>query len=338
MQIDASNLSSQIIHAHMNATPLSLNEIVKSFSDKIGFYDRENRPIASSIKTPIDFSKTLYRDREKMTFVAHNTFGHLGVESIVIQKEGISHYIDSLELKIIIGLLVIYLLLSIIGYFLAKLFIKPIQMKRLQLDNFIKDSTHELNTPITALMLSINAPKLESPKNLERIKLSATRISEIYRDLTYLMLDKEGEETPLTPLFLNQILKEELTYLTLLAEKKKIDIELSEESEIYFKIDKESFIRLIHNLVSNAIKYNTINGYIKITIRGNHLIIEDSGIGISEKYHAEIYNRFYRATEQVGGFGLGLNIVHKVCQAYHISIEFESQLNRGTTFILEFNQ
>jgi len=338
MQIEADNLSAQIIHAHMNATPLSLNNIVRNFSDKIGFYDKENHPIASNIENSIDFSKIFYRDKDKMRLVAQSTFGHLRVESIVIQKEDIAKYINNLKLKITIGLLVIYLLLSIIGYFLARLFIKPIQMKRLQLDNFIKDSTHELNTPITALMLSINAPKLESPKNLERIKLSATRISEIYKDLTYLMLDKEREEIPLSPLFLNQILKKELIYLTLLAEKKRIDIKLNEENEIYFKIDKESFIRLIHNLVSNAIKYNTVNGYIKITIKKNHLIIRDSGIGISEKYHAEIYDRFYRATEQVGGFGLGLNIVHKVCQAYHISIDFESQLNRGTTFILTFNQ
>jgi two-component system OmpR family sensor kinase len=208
-------------------------------------------------------------------------------------------------------------------------------MKRIQLDNFIKDSTHELNTPITALMLSVNSPKLESPKNLERIKLSATRVSEIHKDLTYLMLDNP-QEIVVEELSLNTILKEELTYLSLLAEKKKIEIELHDIDEISFKIDKESFVRLVHNLVNNAIKYNKMNGSIDIYIEAGKIIIKDTGIGIPKVDQKAIYERFYRATNQVGGFGLGLNIVHKVCETYGIDISFESTVKVGTTFVLIF--
>jgi two-component system OmpR family sensor kinase len=137
-------------------------------------------------------------------------------------------------------------------------------------------------------------------------------------------------------LLLNKVLKEELTYLSLLAEKKKITIKLHEENEIYFKIDKESFVRLIHNLINNAIKYNTMNGSIEITIVDDLLLIKDTGIGIPKKSQTAIYERFYRATDQVGGFGLGLNIVHKVCEAFGIEIEFESVVDEGTTFCLKF--
>jgi two-component system OmpR family sensor kinase len=270
-----------------------------------------------------------------MILVDNSTFGHLGVKSIVIEKDGVASYIRSLEQEILLYLFFIYIFLTIVGYFLAKLFIKPIQQKRIQLDNFIKDSTHELNTPITALMLSVNAPKLESPKNLERIKLSATRVSEIHKDLTYLMLDNL-KEIVVEELCLNEILKEELMYLSLLAEKKKIVIQLEDNGEIDFKIDKESFVRLIHNLINNAIKYNKMNGRIKITIEERKIVIKDSGIGIPKKDQSAIYERFYRASEQVGGFGLGLNIVHKVCEAYEIGIEFESKVEVGTTFILSF--
>ncbi|HIP41075.1 MAG TPA: HAMP domain-containing histidine kinase [Campylobacterales bacterium] len=337
MQMDASRLSSKIIYAHMSKSKFSLDWVVNNYHDKIGFYDADNEAIISNIKEPIEFSKQLYQKGEKMILVDKSTFGHLGVQSIVIEKNGVASFINNLQEKILLSLLLIYLLLAVVGYFLAKLFIKPIQTKRIQLDNFIKDSTHELNTPITALLLSIDSPMLQSPKNLERIRLSAKRIATIHQDLSYLMLDTQTiEPKEQKVLLLNSIIKEELIYLTLLAEKKKITLSVEYQSEIYFKIDKESFVRLIHNLITNAIKYNHINGTIKIIVNNNTITIQDSGIGIPKEHQAEIYERFYRATNQVGGFGLGLNIVHKVCTAYDIGIDFKSKVNEGTTFTLSF--
>ena len=337
MQMSASRLSSKIIHAHMMNRDFSLKEVVENYQDKIGFYDKKNRLIVSSITEEIDFSKKLYQKSNKMILVDKSTFGHLDVESIVIEKNGIESFMKALEVKIIISLLLIYFFLGVIGYFLAKLFIKPIQLKRIQLDNFIKDSTHELNTPITALMLSVNSPMLQSPKNLERIRLSATRVSAIHKDLTYLMLDtQKSTSEDIELLLLNEIIKEELIYLSLLAEKKKIEMSVICEDQIYFKIDKESFVRLFHNLISNAIKYNTVGGKIELILKEKTITIKDTGIGIPKEHQKGIYERFYRATHQVGGFGLGLNIVHKVCKEYGIDITFKSRVDEGTTFWLKF--
>ena len=338
MQIEASRLSSKIIHAHMTGSNFSLAWVVNNFSDKIGFYNDKNEAIVSNIEESIDFSKQLYQKGNRLILVDKSSFGHLGVHSIVIEKDGVATFVKNLQFKILLALFFIYIFLAIVGYFLAKLFIKPIQQKRIQLDNFIKDSTHELNTPITALMLSVNAPKVESPKNLERIRLSAARLSAIHKDLSYLMLDAETVKPKVEEkLFLNDIMKEELTYLSLLAEKKKIKLSVEYRDKIYFKIDKESFVRLIHNLISNAIKYNTVGGSIEITLEKNSITIKDTGIGIPKEHQKEIYERFYRATNQVGGFGLGLNIVHKVCEAYGIEIALTSKVNEGSTFVLSFS-
>jgi two-component system OmpR family sensor kinase len=337
MQIEASRLSSKIIHAHMSKGRFSLAWVVENFPDKIGFYDESNRSLTSSILLPVKFNKSFYQEGNRMILVDRSTFGHLGVNTIVIEKHGIADFIQNLQLKIALFLLFTYLFLAIIGYFLAKLFIKPIQMKRLQLDNFIKDSTHELNTPLSALMLSINAPMLQSPKNLERIKLSAKRISTIHKDLIYLMLERETETPKVEQeLLLNEVIEEELIYLTLLAEKKNIAISVDYRDKIYYKIDKESFVRVIHNLISNAIKYNTVGGSIYITLEKKSITIKDTGIGIPKEHQAEIYERFYRATNQVGGFGLGLNIVHMVCEAYGIEISLTSKVNEGSSFVLSF--
>jgi two-component system OmpR family sensor kinase len=336
LEMSASKLSSKIIYAHMSREAFSLEDELKVHRDKIGFYDKNNSAIVTAIREHIDFSKHTYQKDNKMILVDKSTFGHLGVESIVIERDGVEDFVAKLEKNIILMLLLIYFFLSIIGYFLAKLFLKPIQLKRIQLDNFIKDSTHELNTPISALILSVNSPRLTSPKNLERIRLSASRVSAIHKDLTYLMLDKHKQSTVSKELLLNDIVKEELTYLILLAEKKKIELEVQYLDKIYFKIDKESFVRLIHNLISNAIKYNTIGGKIEIVLKEQEIRIKDTGIGIAKEHQKGIYERFYRATNQVGGFGLGLNIVYKVCQEYKIKIDFESEVNEGTAFWLRF--
>jgi len=337
LEMSASKLSSKIIHAHMMKKEFSFKDIVAKYPDKIGFYDKENRVIISSIDEPIDFSQQLYQSENRMILVDRSTFGHLGVESIVIEKMGIENFVKRLQYKILLGLFLIYLFLALVGFFLAKLFLKPIQLKRIQLDNFIKDSTHELNTPITALMLSVQSPRVDSPKNLERIRLSALRVSAIHKDLTYLLLENHKTISIVNKLLLNDIVKEELTYLILLAEKKKIDLKVSYKEKIYFKIDKESFVRLIHNLISNAIKYNTIGGAIEIVLDKNMITISDTGIGIAKEHQKGIYERFYRATHQVGGFGLGLNIVYKVCKEYGIDIQFESEVEKGTTFWLKFD-
>ena len=273
LEVRAGKLSSKIIYAHMMKKEFSLDAVVAKDKNKIGFYDKNNAVISSSISNNIDFSKHIYQNKNSMILVDKSTFGHLGVESIVLEQEGIESFVTGLQYKILFSLLLIYLFLAIIGYFLAKLFIKPIQLKRIQLDNFIKDSTHELNTPITALILSVNSPMVSSPKNLERIRLSASRVSAIHKDLTYLMLDNETSSSlVIEELLLNDIVKEELSYLTLLAEKKKIEMQVEYRDEIYFKIEKESFVRLIHNLISNAIKYNTIGGKIEIVLKEKAII------------------------------------------------------------------
>ncbi len=337
MEMDASRLASQIITAHMSGSKLSLNEVVDKSTNKVGFYNSKHEPIASNIESKIDFSKEIYEDGNRMFLINKSTLGHLGVYTIVIERDGIGNFVTNLQKKIILSLFLIYIILAIVGYFLAKLFIKPIQMKRIQLDNFIKDSTHELNTPITALMLSIESPRLVTPKNIERIKLSANRISEIHKDLSYLMLESKTNRAKIVKdLYLNEVIKEELRYLSLLAEKRRVKLTVNYIDDIYFKIDRESFIRLIHNLISNSIKYNTINGYIYITLEKNSITIKDTGIGIHKEHQSEIYKRFYRATNKVGGFGLGLNIVYNVCRDYGIKIDFKSEVDIGTTFILTF--
>jgi len=335
MQMKASSMSSKIIHAHMGGKALSLEKLSKESPFDIGFYDKNKKPIVDISDNKIDFQKVFYENQKQLILVDKSAFGHLGVVYTVIKEHTFFQKIAEIKNRIIISLLVVYLLIFVIGYFLAKLFIKPIQMKRVELNNFIKDSTHELNTPISALLMSLKPQEQMDKKSYDRIKISAKRISDIYKDLTYLFLENTQPEIK-TPLSINNTIKEQVEHLTPLADKKRITIEQTYEDEILFNIEKENLIRLITNLLSNAIKYNTLDVKIEIKIKERTLMIKDNGIGIDKKHKNHVCKRFYRATTESGGFGLGLNIVYKICQTYDIKLELESKKGKGTIFWLTF--
>jgi two-component system OmpR family sensor kinase len=79
-----------------------------------------------------------------------------------------------------------------------------------------------------------------------------------------------------------------------------------------------------------------MKGSIFIELKNNTLTIKDTGIGIEEKKINDIFNRYFRATTQSGGFGIGLNIVKNITTQYNIDIQVDSKVNEGTTFILKF--
>lgn len=335
MQNTVSKISSKIIFSHMSDTPFDRSKILDTDEYKISFYNKKKEKIFGNLETKIDFSKEIIQDDKKhFILIDKSTLGHLDVYYIAIEENVYFDEIEELKLNITFFFLFLYSLVSLIGIYLAKLFLKPIKEEREKLNNFIRDTSHELNTPITAILMSTEKTQL-SEKQIQRIRLSAKRVSEIYKDLTYIFLEKNDEKRICETLSLDVFILEQLEYLEPLALKKKIKINSSLEKFEYV-INKDDLIRVINNLISNAIKYNKINGQIDISLRNRVLKISDTGIGIEEEKLKDIYKRYYRATKEQGGFGLGLNIVSHICSNYNIKIDVESEKNKGTTFYLSF--
>lgn len=334
MQNIISKASNEVIVSHMMQQKFDKEKYLNSNEYKISFYDENKNFLFGSLKENIDFSSKFIFNDNYLLLVDNSTVGHLGVEYIVLKDSSLMKKIEELKFSIITIFLFSYLFISIVGIYLAKLFLKPIKEERIKLNNFIKDTTHELNTPISAIIMSIQNENL-SAKQIERIRLSANRISEIYKDLTFIFLENKQKTTLLEELDLSIIIKEQIDSFEPLYLKKKLEVVYELEPTI-FKINKDDFIRLFNNLFSNAIKYNKMNGKIKIVLKNRVLIVKDSGIGINKEKLKDIYKRYYRATNQSGGFGLGLNIVNMICKTYDVKIEVDSLENKGTTFTLKF--
>ncbi len=331
-------ISTRIITSAMKNKSVDFNDLcITDRKIRLSIYNKENKIIFTDLKSPIkiNLNKKSYLQDDLIIVVNKTALGHLGVYSVVMINEVFRDKINSVLITIFIGFIVFYIAICAIGYYMMQLFMQPIKNERTRLDNFIKDTTHELNTPITALMICSDKQTPRSERNMERIYLSAQRISEIYKDLTYLFLEK-GKKKNIQNIQLNQLILHELEYFELLASKKNIHTALDLE-ETYIKIDKEDFKRIFSNIFSNGIKYNNRGGNISVILKNKKLFIKDTGIGIDIKDRDNIFDRYYRATIQDGGFGMGLNIVYKICQEYSIKISVESKLKVGTTFTFDFN-
>ncbi|MEA1914948.1 MAG: HAMP domain-containing sensor histidine kinase [Campylobacterota bacterium] len=335
MQNSASTISSKIINAHMKNLPLDFDDIACKPKGLIySLYDKQGVLLYGQSDVNIDLNKHDYIMNDSTILIDKNTHGHLGVYYIAMIDTMFQEKIYAIILKVILGFFIAYAFICMIGFYLGKLFMRPIENERKRLDNFIKDTTHELNTPITAIMMCANKEALSNSKNIERIYLSAKRISEIYKDLTYLFLEQNNQKN-ITKIAIHKIMEQQLEYFTILAHKKNIEVNCTLE-ETLINMDEEDFKRVFSNLLSNAIKYNNRGGTIDVVLENHQLIIRDTGIGIQQDKLDKIFKRYYRATNNAGGFGMGLHIVLNILKEYSIPINVESKEGIGTTFRLQF--
>ncbi len=305
-------------------------------------YDSDKTLIFSTLKSKkINFEEVSYTSSKYIHFITEPEAFYLGARYVIIELEDKSLWLDTLLEDIIIFLICALFISIVLGYFLLDIFLSPMRDAMHLLDRFIKDTTHELNTPISAILANIemiDKTKLEDEKlkkKINRIELGAKTVSNIYEDLTFLTLHNKiiSQNEKLN---LSNILEQRVEYFRTLADVKKITFKNEIENEVYFICDNKKITKLIDNLISNAIKYNKINGEIKILLKNNFLSIEDSGRGIKKEHISTMFNRYSRFDRSVGGFGIGLNIVSLICKEYNIEIAINSVLNKKTKVALKW--
>ncbi len=316
----------------MNSQPLNIE---KTDGYEITLYDKNRAVIYGLASEAIEFKQGFYEDDEFDYFVDLSPQLHHGVKYLVVKNKKANKQISKLIQSTLLIATFSVILIVIVGYFLAKMFLKPIQNERIKLDKFIKDTTHELNTPITAILMSIERLKKENidEKILKRVDISSKRVQKIYSDLTYLLLENENQIAK--QINLREIVENELALYEDLTSKKSLTIDKN-LSDAFVMIDEVSAERLMSNLLSNALKYNRHGGKIELKLTANEFTISNSGTGIKKEQQDKIFERFYRANEYEGGFGIGLDIVKRVCNKYKIEIRISSVENGLTTVVLRF--
>ena len=306
---------------------------------KSGLYDSRQQKIFSLIQEPIEhFREGHYIDGNRAYYVmALPEERYFGAKYIVVENELSYYEVYEKALLILLSIVTCIFLLSIL--FLDR-FAKPFKEVNKKLDDFIKDSIHEINTPLAIINVNVDlyGRKHGVNKYMQRIKASAKVLSNIYNDMEYLT-KHDKLEIKREKIDIKKFLDERIEYFSEIALMKNISILSDIQNEILINMDSKQLQRIVDNNISNAIKYSYEQNIIEINVKLNEegdcvLLFKDYGIGIDNVQR--IFERYYRESRQVGGFGIGLNIVGAIIQQENIEVSVESELKKGTTFTYKF--
>ncbi|MCH9813617.1 MAG: HAMP domain-containing histidine kinase [Epsilonproteobacteria bacterium] len=197
------------------------------------------------------------------------------------------------------------LLISLIFSFYA---LTPMRNALHLLEEFIKDIIHDLNTPITSILINLKMMD-QSNDEVKSIEHSAKTISMLHKNLDNYLRESKLQQEELS---IQTVLQEQIHFFKSSYDYLTWDIEI-EEFTLYS--DRNSLSRIIYNLLSNACRYNKSNGFIKVQAKKYSITISNSSYGIKAPHR--IFERFYKESER--GLGIGLHIVQKLCEELGIA-------------------
>ncbi|MBK6303634.1 MAG: sensor histidine kinase [Arcobacter sp.] len=298
-------------------------------------YDSSKKKIFSTLLMgDVKLDEVIYLKDGYIHLIKEPESYYLGSKYVIVEIEDDNIWFANIKYKMLFWFLFSFILLLFVGYFIAKLFLKPMRESIQMLDRFIKDTTHELNTPIAAILSNIqmiNKDNIDEKlaKKINRIEIGAKTISNIYEDLTFVSLNNQIISNN-EKLYFSQILNQRVDFFKSIASSKKIEFILDIKDDIFIVCDVKKLSKLIDNILSNAIKYNKFQGFIKVTLKDKILIIEDSGKGMSKDNLSNLFTRYKRFDKSVGGFGIGLNIVSLIAKEYDFKVDVISKIDVGT--------
>lgn len=204
---------------------------------------------------------------------------------------------------------------------------------------FIKNSVHEINTPLSIIQTNIDLLKMKIPNNkyITNIESGSKIIQYIYDDLSYLV-KKDRVTYEKEYLDFSKILFSRIDFFDEIALSNSLNFISDIENDIYIKFNITELQRIIDNNLSNAIKYSFAKSPILVKLA--YLNDEEIEFSVSTnskriEYKNKIFDDFYRENNARGGFGLGLKIVKDICDKNLVIINLDSNA-KETKFTYRF--
>lgn len=213
---------------------------------------------------------------------------------------------------------------------------------------FVANVSHELKTPLTSIKGFAETLKyVDDPVNKEKflniINDEADRLTRLINDILTLSNIENEIDEKVEEIKVNDIVKDVYYLMKNTADKKNIRMSTVIEEVPNLSGNSDRFKQMIINLVDNAIKYTDYNGTVKVGTKYENkeciIWVEDTGGGIPKEHIGRLFERFYRVDKArsrfQGGTGLGLAIVKHIVMAFNGIIEVESEVGRGSKFIVK---
>lgn len=219
-------------------------------------------------------------------------------------------------------------------------------------NEFLANISHELRTPLnsilgfsdilgTQLYGNLNAKQEEYVND---IKVSATHLLGMINEvLDMSKIEANAMKIVKSAFWISRAVDEVANILAPLAQKKNIKLIKNMNADFEVFADYQKIQQILYNLVSNAIKYSPENDEVEISVSSDDekfkILVHDNGIGIDKKYHGKIFAKFVQLdsayTKKESSTGLGLTITKELVELHGGKISLISEINNGSTFIVE---
>jgi len=290
---------------------------------------------------------------------AHGNYYHLLVKTGKVDGQSLKiifsvdvtpekNLLNTLSMIIVYGLIGGAIVSVIVGYFLARYALRPVEKAWDRQNRFVADASHELRTPLSIIQLKIEGLLRQPRQKVQEVgediavMLDETRrLSKLVGNLlTLARSDANRLEVSLAPLDLSAVLKKVTEPFSEMAEFEEKSFRLDGAGDpIYINGDEQRVHQLLVILLDNAMKFTPKGGKIAVNCTRENkyarLTVSDSGCGISEQDAKHIFDRFYQVdSARTGqkGTGLGLSIAEWIVAKHRGKIDVESELGKGTTF------
>lgn len=332
------HIKNEIINKYMKNQKFNPNKL-ENINIKYGLFNKDKKVIFSYLDKnfEVDFSKDSYVNEFYNYFITTLDEENIPIKYIVLETCQEVQNKNKLQIFILVILFLSAIFIGFIGYLLSKILLNPVRQRVEALDKFIKDSAHELNTPISVLMTSVSMLKNgKNPQKMMKYILSSSKqISQIYNDIHFSAFNELNEDV-FEEFNLKDLVGESIEFFNDISITKDITIN-SDLEDCFIKMDRTKTQKIVNNLLSNAIKYSKKDSVIEVSLEKNILKVKDFGIGISKEDQKEIFKRYKRGNNTEGGFGIGLDIVKRVCDEYNLSLELKSFVDKESTFSIDFS-
>ena len=217
---------------------------------------------------------------------------------------------------------------------------------------FFTHTAHDIRTPLTLIKAPLteisNHETLseEGKRNLNMAIQSTDKLSELATKLIEFQKEElYSSSVKVASHEINAYVQEFLEQFQMYARKKSINLIFQGTGkELNAWIDRNKIDSILHNLISNALKYTPNGGTVSVILQNNtkywFIEIADTGIGISSKDQKKLFKRLFRGENavnlQITGTGIGLLQTYKLIKRHQGKISVTSKENEGTTFYLSF--
>lgn len=304
---------------------------------------------------PAEISLSYFYQKEELYVVAYIidiTYKKEAEQALIEQKNRVQQLNAELEQKVADrtnALMVTLHQLEVSKDELSKALTTERELGELK-SRFVSMASHEFRTPLSAILTSADLlnkytttdQQDKRSRHIQRIKASVNHLNDILEEFLSVGKLEEGKIEASYSLFdLSELASSVIADVQgILKDGQTIQLEQDCTGKVW--LDPSLIRKMLVNLLSNAIKYSGEHQPIHLSLwcrdDAVRISIRDQGIGMSEEDQKHLFERFYRAKNAtaIQGTGLGLHIVAQYLALLNGTIDFQSQLNQGTTVILSF--